>query len=121
MLTKISISTLFLVVSITIMGPARASERKVILSKKFLNNNTYQIVARGYPATDAEGIKKRITAKEAALLNAQGVASTLFSKSLDVVKSGKVFKYSFNGRYATLYYRIHKPNLRLYYIGEKGR
>ncbi len=84
----------------------------VVISRGFQGRNAYLIVCKGYPKQGAEGLRKRETAKEAALMNAQFIARDIFNESVDPVRNGSVVKFVLADDHAVVHYRIHKSGLR---------
>ncbi len=94
-------------------GSAGTQERRTTLVKKyFKNDDTFIIVAKGYPR---EGVDNQVqqleTAKEAALLNAQIIARESFDDTVDVVKKGSVDSYEVFDDYATVTYIVTMDRL----------
>ena len=84
----------------------------VVISRGFQGRNAYLIVCKGYPKQGAEGLRKRETAKEAALMNAQFIARDIFNESVDPVRNGSVVKFVLTDDHAVVHYRIYKNGLR---------
>jgi hypothetical protein len=94
-------------------GGAGTKERGSALVKKyFKNDDTFIIVAKGFPR---EGVDNQVqaleTAKEAALLNAQIIAKEAFDDTVDVVKKGSVESYEVFDDYATVTYIVSMDKL----------
>jgi hypothetical protein len=89
-------------------GSAGTQERRTTLVKKyFKNDDTFIIVAKGYPRETVDNqIQALETAKEAALLNAQIIAKESFDDTVDVVKKGSVDSYEVFDDYATVTYSV---------------
>lgn len=109
LVSLVSLVSLF----IFIAGPIRAQEKANVLIKKyFRNRHTFIIICKGYPKRGVSGTKKRVTAQEAALLNAQSIARAIFNRSVDPFKNGGVLKYKNYRGYSVVYYQIKKRNLK---------
>src|SRR6056297_1398369 len=89
-----------------------ASPRESLLKKYLKDDNTYIIIARGYPKPGLPEIQAINTAQEAALTNAQVIARQSFNDSVDVIKSGRVKQYENRGNHVVITYVITWKNLR---------
>jgi hypothetical protein len=85
---------------------------KVLIKRYFDDDNTYVIVCKGFPKEGLDPAESRGTAREAALLNAQVIAKQAFKDSVDVIKNGRVEKYTDYPGYSVLYYVIKYPRLK---------
>lgn len=84
----------------------------IIISKGFRGSNTYLIVCKGFPKEGTDGLQRRETAKEAALMNAQFIARDIFNATVDPVRNGLAKKFTVNDEYAVVHYEIRKKNLK---------
>jgi hypothetical protein len=92
--------------------PLEAKDQDILIKKYFKNRHTIIIICKGYSKPGTSGQAKKITAQEAALLNAQFIAQNAFNKTVNVFKNGRVLKYKLHSDYAVVYYQIYKWNLR---------
>ncbi|OHD69901.1 MAG: hypothetical protein A2W19_09255 [Spirochaetes bacterium RBG_16_49_21] len=84
----------------------------VLISRGFVNDNTYRIVCKGYPLQGLEGIQKIESSKRAALLNAYYFVQSIFDDSIAPDKDGKAERFDVREDYVVVYYVITKRNLR---------
>ncbi len=89
-----------------------ASKRNIVIRKGFRGSNTYLIVCKGFPKEGAEGLQRRETAREAALLNAQMIARDIFNDTVDPVRCGLAKKFVVYDEYVVVYYELTKKNLK---------
>lgn len=90
-------------------------QRKVLIKAKVISSSQYLIIARGYPKPEITNkVQMENTSKEAALLNAQVLASERFIDGFDVIRNGKAVKYKVNEEYADVQYVITYPNIKKY-------
>lgn len=86
--------------------------QNIIISKGFKSRNVYLIVCKGFPKDGTDGIQRRETAKEAALMNAQFIARDIFNDTVDPVRNGIAKKFTVNDDFAVVHYEIRKKNLK---------
>ena len=89
-----------------------SSPRESLVKKYFQDDNTYIIIARGYPKPGLPEIQAINTAQEAALTNAQVIARQSFDDSVDVIKAGRVKQYENRGNHVVITYVITWKNLK---------
>jgi hypothetical protein len=87
-------------------------KQNILIRKGFKSQNAYLIVCKGFPKEGVEGISRRETAKEAALINAQMIARDVFNETVDPVRNGIAKKFVVYDDYAIVYYEITKSNLK---------
>lgn len=85
-----------------------------LVSEKFISDNTYEVVCRGFPKQGLEGYQKHESAKRAALLNAYYFARARFDDSVQPDRDGTVVKYDVMDEFVIIQYRIQKSNLKRY-------
>lgn len=92
-----------------------AQNKTVLVGEKLVNKNSYLIIARGYSQPgQTDRIKSELSAKEAAVLNAQILAKERFVESFDVITNGKKQKFIVYDGYADVYYLLSWPNIKNY-------
>ncbi len=93
-----------------------STPREVLVNKYFQDENTYVIVARGYPKAGLSEMQAIGTAQEAALTNAQIIARQSFDSTVDVIKAGQVKKYENRGTHVIITYLVKGNNLKSHYL-----
>ncbi len=88
------------------------SDNNILISKKFVDDNTYEIVCKGYPKGSLTGIAKVESSKRAALLNAYHFTRNAFGDKVKPDKEGTAEEYNINDNYAVITYVIKKKNLK---------
>ncbi|MFW5770979.1 MAG: hypothetical protein ACOCX9_06050 [Spirochaetota bacterium] len=89
-----------------------SSPRESLVKKYFQDDNTYIIIARGYPKPGLPEMQAINTAQEAALTNAQVIARQSFDDSVDVIKAGRVKEYENRGNHVVVTYVVILKDLR---------
>ncbi len=92
---------------VTSQGP-----REVLVSKGFVDDNTWKVVCRGYPLEGLKGIQKSESSKRAALLSAYYYIKETFNESVAPDKDGKTEKLDIFDDHAVLNYVVHKKGLK---------
>ncbi|PKL38098.1 MAG: hypothetical protein CVV44_13100 [Spirochaetae bacterium HGW-Spirochaetae-1] len=100
--------TLFAVMA----GGCARNERSALISKKFIDDNTYEIVCRGFPMAETEGIARFESAKRAALMNAYFYTRQTFNDTVFPDRDGDVNRVEVGNDYAVVYYVIKKRDLK---------
>ena len=90
-------------------GPAF---RESLISKGFVDDNTYRVVCRGFPLAGAEDVQKVESAKRAAILNAYAFIKSEFGDRVAPDREGKVEKMDIRDDHVILYFVIKKKRLR---------
>jgi len=90
-------------------GPAF---RESLISKGFVDDNTYRVVCRGFPLAGAEDIQKVESAKRAAILNAYAFIKSEFGDRVAPDREGNVEKMDIRDEYVILHFVIKKKRLR---------
>ncbi len=103
---------LFLLTACSNSPTIGSSPGESLIKKYFQDDNTYIIIARGYPKPGLPEIQAINTAQEAALTNAQVIARQSFDDSVDVIKAGIVKKYENRGNHVVITYVITGQNLK---------
>ena len=93
-------------------GNAPLKEEDVLISQKFLDDNSYLIVCRGFPKEDLEGMARSLSAEKSAQLNAMYFTQKVFNDDLDPVKFGTVEKYVKYDDHVVIHYLIRKEGLK---------
>ena len=101
-----------LVIAVSCFSGDRKTEQDVLISKKFLDNNSFSIVCKGFPKEDLTGIARLESAKRAALLNAYFFIQQEFDESVAPDKDGRVEKFDAGENQATVYYILKKDGLK---------
>ena len=94
-------------VSVKSQGP-----REDLISKGFVDNDTWKVVCRGYPLEGLKGIQKTESSKRAALLGAYYYIQETFTDAVAPDKDGKTEKIELMSDHAVLYYVVHKKDLK---------
>lgn len=84
----------------------------VLIKKGFVDDNTYQIVCRGYPQEGLAGIQKIESSKRAALLNAYYFVKNTFGESVAPDRDGKADKFDIAKDFAVVHYILKKNGLK---------
>jgi hypothetical protein len=92
---------------VTSQGP-----RETLISKGFIDDNTWKVVCRGYPLEGLTGIQKSESSKRAALLGAYYFVQETFNETVSPDRDGKSEKFVMYGDHAELHYVIHKKGLK---------
>ena len=95
-------------VGVTSQGPREAA----LISKGFVDDNTWKVVCRGFPLEGLKGIQKSESSKRAALLGAYYYIKETFNESVSPDKDGKTEKLEIMSDHAVLYYVVHKKGLK---------
>lgn len=91
------------------VGPAASP---VLISKNFIDDNTYRIVCRGFPAQGLSGLQRNESAMRAARLNAYLFIKSDFVDSVAPDRDGSVEKFEVTRDYAVIYYVVSKRGLK---------
>ena len=94
------------------LGDAPLKEEDVLISQKFLDDNTYLIVCRGFPKQELEGMAGDLSAEKSAQLNAMYFTQKVFNDDLDPVKYGTVKKFVKYDDHVVIHYLIRKNGLK---------
>lgn len=101
-------------------GMTEPARREALVSKGFIDDNTYGIVCRGYPADGTAGVQKTESAKRAALLGAYYVAQEVFTGAVAPDRDGATKKIEYLEDHVVLHYVIAKRGLRQMVRTESG-
>lgn len=93
-------------------GMNEQARREALVSKGFIDDSTYGIVCRGYPAEGTSGVQKIESAKRAALLGAYYVAQEIFTGAVAPDRDGATRKIEYLEDHVVLHYVIVKRGLR---------
>jgi hypothetical protein len=103
---------LLLLLAFVINCEEESAERRIVVSKEFIDSNTFEIVVNGYPKESLQGIARSASAKRAALLNAYIQIKKEFDDSVAPDRDGSVKKFEFGRDRATVYYTVKKRGLK---------
>lgn len=113
------IKTLFLLIAfVTVLagcdqgGVKSEGPRETLVSKGFVDDNTWKVVCRGYPLEGLKGIQKGESSKRAALLGAYYYIQQTFSDTVAPDRDGKTEKIEIMDDHAVLYYIVRKKGLK---------
>lgn len=112
---KIKVLLLLAAVSmLTLCGPPvkGPTAQLVLISKKFIDDNSYRVVCRGFPEQGLEGVQRTESAKRAARLNAYVFIKSEFVDAVAPDKDGRVEKFEVASDYAVIYYVVSKRGLK---------
>jgi hypothetical protein len=84
----------------------------VLISRGFINDNSYRIVCRGYPQGGLDGVQKVESSKRGALLNAYYFVQAVFDDSVAPDRDGKAEKFDVMNDYAIVHYLVTKKDLK---------
>ena len=104
--------TIIVTLCILIAGSCARNRGGVLVSQKFLDNHTYEIVCRGYAAEGTQGIARMESAKRSALMNIYAYLSQTFEGPINVSRDGRVEKVEVEGNAVKVYYILKKRNLK---------
>ncbi len=93
-------------------GVTSGGPRESLISRGFIDDNTYKIVCRGYPLDGLKGIQKIESSKRAALLSAYYYIKETFNESVAPDKDGKTEKIEVTSDHAVLHYVVRKTGLK---------
>ena len=93
----------------TIINGYKAKD--VIISTKFTDNNTLEIICKGFPLKGSTNLQKKLTMQKNAQLNAIYFAKEILNDSVDPTKDGHIERIEVNENYITITYIIKKQNL----------
>ena len=85
---------------------------RIVISKKFIDENNFEIICRGLPLEGSEGIEKEESAKRAALLNIYYFSKKIFKDSVSPEIDGSIEEVIYNKDDAIVRYIITKRNLK---------
>jgi hypothetical protein len=88
------------------------SDGNVLISKKFIDDNTYEIICKGLPKASLTGVARIESSKRAALLNAYFFTRNMFGNSVIPDKEGTAEDFNIKDDYAVVTYVIRKKNLK---------
>lgn len=111
-MSRIMVPLVVMALCAALSAQESADRGDVVISKGFQGRNAYLIVCKGYPKQGVDGLRRRETAKEAALMNAQFIARDIFNDSVDPVRNGSVVKFVLSDDHAVVHYKIQKSGLR---------
>lgn len=90
----------------------QTGERTVLVSKRFLDDNSCEIVCRGFPSHDENPIVREESARRAALLNIYYYARLLFNDTVSPEKDGSVEEVTAGEDAVVVRYVIRKDELK---------
>lgn len=90
-------------------GPGK---QEVLLSRGFVDDNTYRVVCRGYPPEGLSGIQQAESSKRAALLSAYYFIGQVFNENVAPDRDGRIEKIEYMSDHAVLHYVVSRKNLR---------
>jgi len=85
---------------------------ETLVSKKFIDNDTFKVVCKGFPLQGSEGIVMKESAKRAARLNAYYFIKQEFKDSVKPDADGEVEKIEYKDGHAVIYYLVKKKGLK---------
>lgn len=94
------------------VGVKSEGPRETLISKGFVDDNTWKVVCRGYPLEDLKGIQRSESSKRAALLGAYYYIQETFNESVAPDRDGKTEKIEIMEDHAVLYYVVRKKGLK---------
>jgi hypothetical protein len=112
---KIKVFLLLMAVSmVTLCGPSvkGPTAQLVLISKKFIDDNSYRVVCRGFPEEGLEGVQRTESAKRAARINAYVFIKSEFVDAVAPDRDGRVEKFEVASNYAVIYYVVSKRGLK---------
>ena len=89
-----------------------AGKKEVLVSRGFVDDNTYRVVCRGYPPEGLAGIQRAESSKRAALLGAYYFIGQVFNEAVAPDRDGRIEKIEYMSDHAVLHYVVTKKNLR---------
>jgi len=92
---------------VTSQGP-----REALISKGFVDEDTWKVVCRGYPLEGTGGIQQGESSKRAALLGAYYYIQETFGDSVAPDRDGRIEKFVMMRDHAVLHYIVHKKGLK---------
>lgn len=101
-----------LLVSVCDQSGKGPTAQQVLVSKGFIDDNTFRIVCRGYPEQGLTGVAKTESSRQAARLNAYMFLKAEFVDAVDPGRYGTEEKYDFTDSYAIIYYVVRKKGLK---------
>ena len=104
--------TIIITFCILIAGGCARNRGGVLVSQKFLNNHTYEIVCWGYATEGTKGVARMESAKRSALMNIYAYLSQTFEGPINVTRDGRVEKVEVEGDAVKVYYILRKRNLK---------
>ena len=109
---KKSLIILILAISSFFFCDTKDDPNRILISKKFINNNNFEIICRGLPLEGSEGIEKEESSKRAALLNIYYFSKKIFNNTVSPEVDGSVEEVIYNKKDAIVRYIITKKNLK---------
>ncbi len=85
--------------------------RQSLISKGFIDDNTWKIVCRGYPMEGLSGTQMGESSKRAALLSAYYFIQQTFDDSVAPDRDGTTEKIEMKSDHAVLHYVVRKKGL----------
>ncbi|OHD63040.1 MAG: hypothetical protein A2176_09485 [Spirochaetes bacterium RBG_13_51_14] len=89
-----------------------ATPPEVLISKGFVDDNTYKVICRGFPKEGMTGVQMVEASKRAALLSAYYYIKDVFGNAVAPDMEGKVEKYDTMKDHVVLHYIVEKKGLR---------
>ena len=80
----------------------------VLISRKFIDDSTYEIVCKGFPKRELDGVARIESSKRAALMNAYYFAQNTFDDSVAPERDGMAREFKIRDEYAIVKYVIKK-------------
>lgn len=93
-------------------GVKSGAPRESLISKGFIDDNTWKVVCRGYPLEGLDGIQMGESSKRAALLSAYYYIKETFNDSVAPDKDGRTEKIEMKRDHAVLHYVVRKKGLK---------
>ena len=111
-LLLLSVITVLIFSGCDSVGVKSQGPREALVSKGFVDDDTWKVVCRGYPLEGLRGIQKTESSKRAALLGAYYYVQETFTDAVAPDKDGKTEKIELAGDHAVLHYIVHKKGLK---------
>ena len=83
-----------------------------LISKGFIDDNSFRVVCRGFPEEGLTGVERTESAKRAALLSAYAFIQAEFIDKVAPDRDGKVEKFEVGNDAAIVYYVVSKRGLK---------
>jgi hypothetical protein len=83
-----------------------------LISKGFIDDNSYRVVCRGFPEEGLTGVERTESAKRAALLSAYAFIQAEFVDKVAPDRDGRAEKFEVGSDSTVVYYVVSKRGLK---------
>ncbi len=106
------VSLMLAIASCSVDPGMKVKSMPVIISEGFTSETEYEVVCIGYPKDGLTGLQKELTAKEAAVINAQYYLKNKFDDTIRPEMDGDVADFKMVDDHAQIKYVLKKSDLK---------